>query len=154
MPLPYSEGSVFLVPLIDGGYARGVVARSPKRGRGLLGYFFGPAFKGPDKVAMDDLDPTNAVLCVIFGDIGLVNGEWPVRGVIPGWNRSQWPMPDFVRRDPLVRRAWLVRHSDSDPSRIDVEYPTEYDSALASDSTYGYGAVELTLTRLLGDVSS
>jgi hypothetical protein len=41
MKLPYSEGSVFLVPLRKGGYARGVVARASPKGKGLLGYFFG-----------------------------------------------------------------------------------------------------------------
>jgi hypothetical protein len=154
MPLPYSEGSVFLVPLRGGGHARGVVARSPKRGRILLGYFFGPVLKAPDKLAMDDLDPAKAVLCVIFGDMGLINGEWVVQGMVPGWDRSEWPMPDFVRRDPLSRRAWLVRYSDRDPSRIDAEYPTDYDSVLATDSMSGHGAVEIKLTKLLGRVQS
>ena len=42
MKLPYSEGSVFLVPLRNGGYARGVVARATGEGKGLFGYFFGP----------------------------------------------------------------------------------------------------------------
>jgi hypothetical protein len=153
MALPFSEGSVFLVPLRDGGYARGVVARSRKRGIILLGYFFGPALKPTDQIAMDDLDPTRAVLRIRFGDCGLLNGTWPVQGLIPGWNRSEWPMPDFVRRDPLSHRAWLVRYSDSDPRRIEAEYPTEYDSALASDSMYGDGAVEITLTMLLAKIS-
>ena len=42
MKLPYSEGSVFLVPLTDGGYARGVVARSGPKGKVLFGYILGP----------------------------------------------------------------------------------------------------------------
>jgi hypothetical protein len=37
----YREGDWFAVPLRDGGYAVGLVARMDNRG-GVLGYFFGP----------------------------------------------------------------------------------------------------------------
>jgi hypothetical protein len=151
MKRPYSEGSVFLVPLTNGGYARGVVARASRRGRGLLGYFFGPRLPSMNAVTLDDLKPTYTVLRVIFGDLGLINGKWPVAGIIPDWDRSQWPMPDFVRRDPLGRlRPVLVRYCDNDPMRIEAEYPIDDDSGLPSDSAYGYGAVEIELTKLLG----
>jgi hypothetical protein len=151
MKLPYSEGSVFLVPLRKGGYARGVVARASPRGKGLLGYFFGPRLPSADTAKVDDLDPSTATLCVIFGDLGLINGEWQILGIVPNWDRTQWPMPDFVRRDPLGRRKpMLVRYSDKDPMRIEAEFPVDDDSGLATDSAYGYGAVEIELTKLLG----
>jgi hypothetical protein len=150
MSLPYSEGSVFLVPLRKGGYARGVVTRSGDEGKVLLGYFFGPKLTSRNEAALEDLDPANAILRVMFGDLGLINGEWRVVGMLPNWNRSKWPMPDFVRRDELSRRAWLVRYSDDDPNRKELEYPTHFDSKLQRDSLYGYGAVEIALTKLLG----
>ena len=150
MSLPYSEGSVFLVPLRKGGYGRGVVARSGDEGKVLLGYFFGPRITSADEVAFNDLDPTNAILRVRFGDLGLLNGEWPIVGVVSAWDRPKWPMPDFVRRDDLSKKAWLVRYSDDDPNRIEAEYPTEFSSELGRDSLSGYGAVEIVLTKLLG----
>jgi len=151
MTLPYSEGTVFFVPLRNGGYARGVVARSGSEGTVFLGYFFGPRLSSAASTDVGDLDPAKAILRVRFGDLGLINGEWPTRGQIPGWNRSQWPMPDFVRKDPLGRKKpVLVRYSDADPSRIESESPTTEDTTLATDSMSGYGAVEIKLTKLLG----
>jgi hypothetical protein len=150
MSLPYSEGFAFFVPLRKGGYARGVVARSSDEGKVLLGYFFGPRLASTNETALNDLDPADAILRVRFGDLGLLNGEWPVVGKVPRWDRSKWPMPDFVRRDDLSRKAWLVRYSDDDPNRIMGEYPTDFDSKLGRDSLSGYGAVEIVLTKLLG----
>ena len=150
MKLPYSEGSVFLVPLKNGGYARGVVARASRHGKVLFGYFFGPLLRSTDIVAFDDLDPANAVLCVMFGDLGLINGEWVVRGAVPNWDRTQWPMPDFVRKDPLgFLKPVLVRYCDTDPRRVETEYRIDDDSGLPTNSLSGYGAVEIKLSKLL-----
>src|ERR1700736_2791876 len=107
MKLPYSEGSVFLVPLKTGGFARGVVARAPKRaGKVLLGYFFGPRVPSTNDALLSDLDPANAVLRIRFGDLHLIDGTWAIVGRVPNWDRSDWPMPDFVRRELLTTRAW------------------------------------------------
>jgi hypothetical protein len=126
------------------------VARSSGEGKVLLGYFFGPRLASTIEAALDDLDPANAILHVRFGDLGLINGEWPVVGKVPNWDRSKWLMPDFVRRDDLSKKAWLVRYADDDPNRIVGEYPTDFDSSLERDSLSGYGAVEIVLTKLLG----
>lgn len=145
----YSEGSVFLVPLRDGGYARGVVARMAPEGKVLLGYFFGPRLASTRDGTLDGLVPGEAILCIRFGDLGLINGEWPIVGKIPNWERSKWPMPMFVRRDDLSRKAWLVRYSNDDPNEIEEEFRTDFDSKLGIDSLAGYGYVEIKLTRLL-----
>lgn len=148
----YSEGSVFLVPLRKGGYARGVIARSDPNGVILFGYFFGPCLPSADAAVLNDLAPHDAILRVMFGALGLRNGKWPILGTVPKWNRSEWPMPDFARRDPLGRmKSRRVRYSDNDPSCREAEYPIEDDSSLATDSLSGYGAVEIKLTKLLGD---
>jgi hypothetical protein len=149
--LPYVEGSAFLVPLRGGGYARGVVARASPKGKALLGYFFGPRLETADIASWADVGPKKAVLRVIFGDLGLINGEWPTCGKLPGWDRPEWPMPDFVRSDPLgVRKPVLVRHSDTDPLRVELEFTIDDDSGLTTDGVYGYVAVEIELTKLLG----
>ncbi|MGH9438094.1 MAG: Imm26 family immunity protein [Terriglobia bacterium] len=150
MKLPYSEGSTFLVPLKNAGYVRGVVARATKKGKVLLGYFFGPRLASTDGVSWNDLDPTTPILRIRFGDLGLINGEWPICGKVPNWNRADWPMPDFVRQDPLGRlRPVLVRYADIDPIHIEAERPVDDATGLEPDSMYGYGAVEIELTKRL-----
>jgi hypothetical protein len=150
MKLPYSEGSVFVVPLGDGGFARGVVARSAPKGGILIGYFFGPLMESDTAIPLDDLDPTRALFRIQFGDLGLINKEWKIVGNVPDWNRSEWPIPDFVRRDPLEqRKPRLVRYSDNDPSQVEMECPIADDTALTPDRLSGYGAVEIKLTKLL-----
>lgn len=149
--LPYIEGSVFLVPLRNGGYARGVVARASPSGRGVMGYFFGPRLLDTASVSCDDLNPGSAVLRIIFGDLGLINGEWPVLGRVVNWNRSEWSMPDFLRRDLLGRmNPVLVRYADDDPNRIELELIIDDHSGMLPDSSAGYGAVEIRLSNLLG----
>ncbi len=58
----YPDGSVFLVPLKDSGFARGVVARSAPGGKLLLGYFFGPRLASRMEVDLSGLEPGNAIL--------------------------------------------------------------------------------------------
>jgi hypothetical protein len=150
MKLPYSEGSVFLVPLRRGGFARGVVARASEEGKAIFGYFFGPRLASKDQASLEGIRPRSAVKRIMFGDLGLINGEWSIIGAIPNWIRTEWPMPDFVRRDPLGRRRpILVRYCDADPTRVEAEYPIDDDSGLEVDSTSGYGAVEIILTKVL-----
>lgn len=153
MTLPYIEGSVFLVPLRNGGYARGVVARTSDEGKVLLGYFFGPQLKEIENATVDDLDPAKAILRIRFGDLGLLNGSWKIIGTVADWSRTDWPVPQFVRRDTLSRKAWVVRYSDSDPNKIEAESPTDLECALTNDSLSGYGAVEIKLTKLLEGAS-
>jgi hypothetical protein len=148
--LPYTEGTVFLVPLTTGGHARGVVARVGPKGRVLFGYFFGPCLASADTAMIDDIDPAKAILQIRFGDLGLINGEWPIRGTLPVWDRSKWPMPDFARRQLIgKRKPVLVRYSDADPTRVEAEYRIDDDAGMPIDSLAGYGAVETRLTNIL-----
>jgi hypothetical protein len=152
MTLPYAEGSVFLVPLRNGGYARGVVARARQGGKVLLGYFFGPRLASPEAAEISGLKPAETVLRLRFGDLGLMNGEWPIKGTIPGWERSQWPMPEFVKRDPLrKKKPVLVRYSDVDPACVEAEILLSGEDQLEADLLSGYGSVEIKLTKLLSD---
>lgn len=147
---PYAEGTVFSVPLREGGFARGIVARAAPEEACIFGYFFGPKVGSVADLDMDNISPENAILSVISGDLGLMNGEWQVIGLLPDWQREAWGMPDFVRRDPIGKRAWRVRYSDNDPSKIESEEPTDFDTNLPPNWSSGYGSVELKLTKLLG----
>jgi hypothetical protein len=149
--LPYREGTVFLIPLREGGYATGVVARVARQGKIVLVYLFGPR---RDKPPMPDellgLSASDALKCLRVGDLGLLNGEWPVVGSLPDWQREEWPTPLFLRRDDLSQRAWIVHFDDEDPSQLQREEVAAYNTTgLERQSLYGYGAVELLLTTIL-----
>lgn len=154
--LPYNEGTVFSIPLREGGYATGVVARAAPQGKVVLAYLFGPRRNSPPKpYELGQLHPVNALKCLRVGDLGLINGDWRVLGNIPGWRREDWPTPTFVRRDDLSKRAWRVRYDDTDPSVLEHEEVIPYETAgLERQSLFGYGAVELLLTSILREASS
>ena len=139
---------MFAVPLKRSGFAHGVAARVAPRGKIVFGYFFGPKTETP-AAAGTELNPANAVLRVRFGDLGLINGEWPVIGTVPDWDRGRWPMPEFVRRDPLSGRVWIVRYADDNPTTVEEEHLADAECDGGTDSLYGYGAVEIALTGLL-----
>jgi len=154
MTLPYQEGSVFAVPLRNGGYALGVVARVTDEkfgGAALLGYFFGPKRASvPSRQVIDSLEPSEALKVIIFGDLSLLNGEWPIIDRVSDWRRRDWPLPDFARKDDISKRAWRVHYSDDNLLQPLSEESEPYDSSLERNTSYGAGAVELLLTRLLG----
>jgi hypothetical protein len=60
-------------------------------------------------------------------------------------------MPDFVMRQLLGKgKPVLVRYSDTNPMRIEAKYFVDDAAGFPVDSAYGYGAVEIELTKLLG----
>jgi hypothetical protein len=151
MKVPYQEGSIFTIPLRTGGYGIGVIARASKKNSGgLLGYFFGP--KREDIPSFDDvshLKPSEAIRIVVFGDLHLLDQKWQVIGSIAPWDRQDWPMPYFVRKDDISKKAWRVRLSETNVHEVIEEQPVSYDSPLERQGLYGAGAVELLLTKLL-----
>ena len=151
MATPYREGSMFAVPLRSGGYAVGIISRvSADNSGGLLGYFFGPKLAAmPNGQISSDLKSTNALRVLRFGDLLLLNQAWSVIGEITDWRREDWPMPDFVRKDDISKKAWRARYSEDDVCKLVGEWPEPYDSPLERDAVFGAGAVELLLTRLL-----
>jgi hypothetical protein len=144
----YVEGTVFSVPLGDSGYARGVIARASSEI--FFGYFFGPRLLTKDDIKIDGLKPEFAILKTRFGGLGLAKGKWEVIGRIQEWNREQWFMPDFIRRDPLGRlKSRLIRYSDGDPSQMEMNIIAESEKGLLNDGLAGSGFVEERLANIL-----
>lgn len=147
--MQYSEGTVFLVPLRVGGYSRGILARKDSGGNILFGYFFAPRIETTSEVPFNDLSPRDALLRIRFGALGLRDGTWPILGRLPDWKRSDWGMPDFIRRDPLgIKKPRLIRYADGNTNLVEVDDVLEEDPGLQTDSLYGSGSVEITLTLL------
>jgi hypothetical protein len=149
--LPYTEGDWFAVPLGNDRYGVGLIARSAPQGKILLGYFFDRFFhRIPRLSQLDDLTPDEANEVVRFGDLSLFNGEWPILGSLPKWDRSRWPIPFYIRRDTLSKKAWRMQYSDEDPSEEISETPISYEtSTFGRNSLLGAGAVEITLRKIM-----
>lgn len=145
----YAQGTVFLVPLRGGGYARGVAARLDGSG-GVFGYFFGPRLNSPGEGTTRGLDPHQAVALGQFGDLHLINNEWPQLGKIENWSANEWPMPPLIRVDEFDWKATLTHFDDRTFERIDRKAvsPTLLDQ-YPEDGSHGAGSVEIWLTKLL-----
>jgi hypothetical protein len=149
--LPYKEGDWIAIPLQNGGYAVGLIARVPPGGKILLGYFFGP--KRSEIPVLSDVEhytAKDAVLIKMFGDLGLINGEWKVIGHSTSWKRDSWPVPLFVRKDDISNRYTLIEYDNDNLTEIS-ERPCDIKEVefLPKDGLSGYGAIEIRLTALL-----
>ena len=155
----YGAGDAFAVPLRDGGFAVGVIARATAAGT-LFGYFFAPRHENfPSSDVTRKLISTEAVLVGKFGHLGLsrgptaTNGRWQIIGSISGWDERQWPLPAFVRPDPIRGGSFLVTYDDADLlSEREVKYfPPGVELEGPADGLMGAGLVEIRLTRLLAE---
>lgn len=145
----YREGECIAVPLRNGGFARGIIARLD--GKGLaFGYFFGPKFDEVQHIECSGLSPRDAILIGLFGDLGLLRGDWRVVGRVPEWNREEWPFPPLARVDEKANKAWLSYYDEESLSVLE-EIPISPTVAekYPYDRTMGFGAVEIRLTKLL-----
>jgi len=147
----YREGDWFAVTLQGGGFAVGLIARANPGGV-LLGYFFGPV--RPEVPALGDvagLRPGDAVLVRKFGHLGIVQGKWPLLGRADGWDRTEWPIPVFIRYEELTGRSFRVFYDDDDPNEVIREEqvaPGEAEQG-PKDGLMGAGFAEAALTQLL-----
>jgi hypothetical protein len=113
----YQEGDWFAVPLRDGGFAVGVVAREPESC--VAGYFFGPRCDElPTLNDVRDLRPHDAILVGKFGHLGLSQGKWSILGRLDIWDRAGWPMLVLVRYEELTGRSFHVYYDDDDPAKL------------------------------------
>ena len=138
------------MPLREGGYALGVVARKGKGGV-LFGYFFGP--RRGEVPTIDDargLSPDDAVLAERFGDLGIRDRTWSLLGPLETWERERWSIPALRRTESLTGRSWKVVYGDDPGTRIREEpCSAEVASRLRPNALAGAGAVEIALTELL-----
>jgi hypothetical protein len=150
IPLPYENGTWFAVPLREGGYGTGLVARHSRDGV-ILVYLFGPKRKTPPELgSVEKLTRVDAVKVSVAGDLGLIEGRWPIIGKSPSWKPEEWPVPKFVRRDDITKTAWLVTYADDNPLLVVAEERVPFDiEGFERDALSGAGAVEIQLTRLL-----
>ena len=152
--LPYKEGDWFAIPLVDGCYCLGLIARIGTRGGIVLGYFFGPCHSGlPVTGNTLMLQPVDAILVCQFCNPALISGEWPVISRSNEWRREDWPQPAFSHVDAADEaKAYKREYPDNNPSDLFVrETPISIEEArrLPQDGLYGHLALKSKLTKLL-----
>ena len=146
----YQEGTWFAVPLSNGGFAVGVVARTDGRGI-VFGYFFGPQTAEP--VALketENLGPERAIWKAQFGDLGLIKGAWPIIGLDENWTRAKWPLVEFYRTDSISGAVTKVTYSDSLSEVSKTPVAAQEATGRCRDSLSGSGSIEYVLSDLLG----
>jgi len=119
----------------------------------MLVYLFGPRRDAvPTLADVHGLQAPSALKALRTGDMALANGRWQVIGDAQDWDRAAWPVPRFLRRADALKRAWLATYSDNDPGKPEREESVPYETdGLEADSLYGYGSIELLLSKLLAD---
>jgi hypothetical protein len=148
----YQAGDWFAVPLPDGGYGLGLVAR---RSRGLttLGYFFGP--RRQDLPAVSEVEPLeqgNSVLVRQFSGLALKCGEWPIVARSTPWQPDRWPMPSFSHIDVVdPTRAYRREYDEKDLDRMiwQTDITPEEARQYPEDGLSGSVALQTRLNRLL-----
>lgn len=148
--LPYSEGTWFAVPLLSGGYAVGVAARMDGHGQ-VLGYFFGPVREAiPELSEVVGLSPADNALILQFGDLELIQGDWPVIGQHPEWDRQAWPFPAFYRTDLFTAAMYQVEYDEDSFAFREERLIDPADAiGLAEDGLYGAEAARYVITNRL-----
>lgn len=149
----FANGTVFLVPLRDRGYAVGVLARNSGEGH-AFGYFFGPRIDSGADVDIDRLEPGDAILIGKFGDLELLRGNWPEVGSIRPWDPSRWPIPPLARIDESAGKAWLSTYDEDFNCTREEEIRVEDANYYPYDRLMGSGSVEIRLTKMLGNAEA
>lgn len=148
----YSEGDWFLVPLGNRAVV-GLIARAPEHSKVLLAYLF--KYSNTDNEHSQycqRLRAQDALSIEILGNLFLHNKKWPVVCHGENWHRRDWPMPQFVREEPISDRTWLVECSDDDPLKVVSEERLLESDQSGDRPVYriaGAGAVEARLRSLI-----
>ena len=149
----YHEGQWFAVPLRTGGYAPGIIVRGGSAFKGGLGYFFPIHYTQPPSTSdVEHLSAKQAILIGWFGDLGIIEGRWPLIFSDRPFSRNDWPMPRFGRVDAINPEwGWITEYSqDDDGSRVPIaetRCPVTAVTGLPEVGTASAGYVEVKLVH-------
>lgn len=156
------EVEVVAIPATDGrGYLVAVVARaedSYSLGAIILVYIFGPRWDGVPKFEnIGKLDPDNALSIVRTGVRRIIEGRWPVIGIIDPFNKADWPIPIFGGISLSAPGfAWLVRYSEDrvgyGAPREEWQVSPEEARRYPADATNGVDVAAFDATKKLQEM--
>lgn len=147
--MTHSEGDIFAVPLEQGGFGVGVIARM---GRNMiLAYFLDIQLDSHDAWRSSARPRKEMAVWIAFvGDLKLSDGRWPLLGRVQPWKRSDWPVPEFARREEFTGRSYRVIYGDGIDSRpVEILADLQEILGLPEDGPAGAGFVEERLSQLL-----
>lgn len=144
------EGNIFAVPLVQGGYAIGLIARRHKTSS--LGYFFDKIYLSPpEELDIADINNWKVALIGQFSAIGIEEGEWPLLKTNFDFNREEWPIPVLKMQDPLSEKYFAVIYDDTLFNEERHLITKEEADKLFGHGVYGYVALEKKLSSILAD---
>ena len=150
--IKYQEGDVIAVPLQNGGYATGLVARTNSKGV-VFGYFFGPKLNAISDISVNSkFQPEDAILVSQFGDNSVHGKSWSIVGNLPNYSPDIWKLPFFYRQAMGDNYYTITEYND----QLDCikEWKVQLDDPslknMLSDGLMGSVLLQIKLTRLLG----
>lgn len=156
--IKYDEGDWFAIPLRDGDYALGIIVRGNYQTKGGLGYFFGPRYDHiPSNEEIWEKKPSEALLITQFGDLGIINGRWPIIQSTRRFLKEEWPIPKFGSKNPLLPQKAFIREYKQDSTGVlqivrEIVVDVKEMEGLPIDSSMGGGAVEIRLSDILSKI--
>lgn len=153
--IKYNEGQWFAIPLRSSGYGLGIIVRGSYKTKGGLGYFFGPKYENlPGEETTWQKHPAEAALIARFGDLGIINGRWPLINSSRPFSREDWPVPRFGIAASLMPNKGIIREYDLNDFRHqklirEIAVDIKDIVGLPEDVEMGGGAIEIRLTKLL-----
>jgi hypothetical protein len=152
----YVEGDCFLVPLENGGYVRGVVARcNGSIIHKVFSFFFLPKYEHiADAVVDNYLTPVNSLYVHFHTDLGLLDNRWKIIGKISPWIRENWALPVFGFTDLTLGKWGELRYYDEKTlqmcrqERVSIEKVIN----LPNDGGAGDGYIEGRVAHIIQDI--
>ncbi len=144
------EGDIFAVPLVQGGYGIGLMARRYKTSS--LGYFFDKIYPSPpEELNIADINSWKVALIGQFSAIGIEEGEWPLLKTSFHFIREEWPIPVLKMQDPLSEKYFAVIYDDTLFNEERHLITKEEADKLFGHGVYGYVALEKKLSSILAE---
>lgn len=144
------EGDIFTVPLVQGGYGIGLIARRHKTSS--LGYFFDKIYPSPpEALNIADINNWKVALIGQFSAIGIEEGEWPLLNTNFAFIREQWPIPVLKMQEPISEKYFAVIYDDTLFNEERHLITKEEADKLFGHGVYGYVALEKKLSSILAD---
>ncbi len=154
------EGTLFLIPAEDGGYALALVARRRRRTENFVFIMFGG--RRIRNEADLDLSIANVNNCILYGKIGsdvyISDGRWKTVGKVSPWEREKWPLPKV----PLGRRQVLTLSGDKIDEftiatlddndfmkRTSIEVVNKLPAVVMSDGVYGLDGFGVRISNMV-----
>jgi len=116
----------------------------------ILAYFLNRLYDNLPSASKIEFEKRNIIYIVKASALGLKKGVWPILGNWGNWNRDEWNVPPFFKKDLIDHTKYKIFY-DVHLKFIKQEAINESEdfSTYPADGVAGYGFVEKRLLRLL-----